>query len=188
MAKTTPLPAGAPLPQMVPIINKNFAELDQPLTLYNDQNGIPNISIGLQPDGTSRIRVANTGVDVTTATDDQLAFNSAQDTLKVRQTGTYTLTRPSGTSIVTQTVAHGLSYVPILMYNVEQTTVEPGVWRLGLAFTADTATGAFMEYFTASVDATNIYFKCVAPTGTGYLATTHVGTFKYYLLQQPATA
>lgn len=84
-----PINPAADTSQQVSIINKNFAELDAEGTikLYSDKNGIPNISIGIQPDGTSRIKVAKPGIDVTKATDAQLAFNSAQNTLKIIATG-----------------------------------------------------------------------------------------------------
>lgn len=108
------------------IINKNFAELDNEGTtkLYSDKSGVPNISIGIQADGTSRIRVAKEGFDVTKATDAQLSFNSAQNTLKVVATGSVDLLinlpvrnglLELQTDFSTFGVTHNLGYVPTLL-------------------------------------------------------------------------
>lgn len=109
--------------QQVSLINKNFAELDAEGTikLYSDKNGVPNISIGIQPDGTSRIRVAKPGIDVTKADDSQLSFNSAQNTLKVIASGLVDLplTFPVRTGLLENgsdssvyTITHNLGFTP----------------------------------------------------------------------------
>lgn len=63
-----PLPAGASLPQLVSMINQNFASIGvtERTTIYNDSNGVPSIIIGILPDGTNGIVIAKPGVNVLT--------------------------------------------------------------------------------------------------------------------------
>lgn len=121
-----PITPNADTSQQVSIINKNFAELDNEGTikLYSDKSGTPNISIGIQSDGTSRIKVAKSGIDVTKANDSQLSFNSAQNTLKVVASGLFDLTHTfavrtgpldntSDSSIFL--INHNLGYTPVCL-------------------------------------------------------------------------
>jgi hypothetical protein len=85
MPNLTPIPSGTDPAQVTAMINNNFRALnnEQVTKLYNDASGTPSILIGVDGTGKSVIKVAKTGMDVTTATDADLAFNSAQNTLKV---------------------------------------------------------------------------------------------------------
>jgi hypothetical protein len=98
------------------MINNNFRALnnEQVTKLYNDSSGTPNILIGLDSTGNSRIKVAPPGVDVTTATDTQLLFNSAQNVFKIVSIKTFSITQPAG-SVNTYSRTHGLTYVPAVM-------------------------------------------------------------------------
>lgn len=87
---------------------------EQKTKIYKDNNGVRNISIGVQPDGTSRIRIAKEGIDVVDATDDQLIFNSAQNVLKIVKTGTTTIPA-SGSTLASVTVTHSLGFSPGVM-------------------------------------------------------------------------
>lgn len=87
-----PIGAGSSFDQALPVINSNFAQLDQEAvtkvfkqaggnaiiegrlpydggygSLYYDANGIPNIVIGILPDGTTGIAIAKPGEDVLSA-------------------------------------------------------------------------------------------------------------------------
>lgn len=85
---------------------------------YNDQ-GVPTVLLGLRPNTTPSQRglyVSQDGVDVTTASDNQLIFNTSQDIFKIAVppiTVPLTLTlATSGVSFGLNEVAHNLPYIP----------------------------------------------------------------------------
>ncbi len=190
--KVSPIPAGIDLMQAVPLINKNFTELDQPLTLYNDRDGVPHISIGLGADGTSRIRVAKAGINVTTATDADLVFNSDQNTLKVvkKVIGSFTVSSVAGTATTPLTLTHGLGYVPATLNVVDITTDTSGVLAGVIplpAFSVTLSAGAGNVFVMGAyvkvnqVNATSVQVEA-GISGTNTLA----GTVTSYILQETA--
>ena len=115
----TPIQPGTDPSQQMAIINKNFAELDNETVkkLYDDSTGTHRIFIDAS---VPVIKISKAGVDVTTATDDQLTFNSQQNIFKIvkKITGTipqfnttYSGSVTSGGTLLT--IPHGLSYTPI---------------------------------------------------------------------------
>jgi hypothetical protein len=87
-----PIGGNASFSEALPVINGNFAQLDQEAvtkvfkqasgnaiiegklpydggygSLYYDQNGVPSIVIGILPDGTTGIAIAKPGQDVLSA-------------------------------------------------------------------------------------------------------------------------
>jgi hypothetical protein len=192
--KTAPIPAVNDLAQAIPIINKNFAELDQPTAVYSDRNGVPSISIGLGSDGSSRIRVARAGVDVTKATDDQLLFNSAQNTFKVvnKLTGSFTLTSAATPTSTLVTITHSLGYVPFTLSNVNLSADtaggNTGIFPIPF-FSVGTGGGTTNVFIirsyvkVRSVSTTDIVFE----VGTAGGPATITGAISVYVLQETAT-
>lgn len=92
---------------LVNIVNQNLNLLDSITTtqIFKDTNGIPRILIGKDANGVYRLIVSKVGVDVRAATDDQLIFNSNQNTLKVVDSKTITLNRSAGQDSVSAQVA-----------------------------------------------------------------------------------
>lgn len=69
MANMLPIPANTPQAQATSLINNNFRALnnEQVTKVYKDQNGIPNIIMGILPDGTTGIVIAEQGQNVLNA-------------------------------------------------------------------------------------------------------------------------
>lgn len=188
-----PIQPGTEPAQQLAMINKNFAELDNEnvTKLFYDANGVPSIMIGVQPDRTSRIRIAEDGVDVTTATDDQLAFNSAQSVLKIVSSGESQMPVASGSGFTNyeNVVQHDLGFVPIPLvfvtppsgsgYTIQQLPYTIFTFSLGSTTAPDVN-----AHIVAAVDDTYLTIDLTAKT----TISSFVGawTFKYYLLQETA--
>lgn len=156
---------------------------DQVVRVLKDDQGTRVLI--LDKDGL-RTTEPGSGIDVYTATDDQLTFNSARNTLKVVASGTYSITKPASTISVEELAPHGLDYIPTLVINVESFTTSPGEWRMGVTTTHNTATGVMVAVGTADVDATNVKFKATTPSGGSRYGDELVYNYKYYLLQETA--
>lgn len=106
------------------------------------------------------IKVAKPGFDVKTATDQQLAFSSEFDTLKIKQQGTGQLTDTSRTV----TIAHNLGYVPTFMVHTQFSSdgayfISPLINTQPFFFPANN--GEILTW----ADSTNLYVK--AQSGVG---------------------
>jgi hypothetical protein len=190
-----PIPPGTDAAQQIAMLNKNFAELDHEnvAKLFYDANGIPSISIGVQPDQSSRIRIAKPGVDVTAATDDELAFNSAQNVFKIVDVMTVdtdeTFMTAGGAGVwdynaTTVTRPHGLPFVPSVLAYVEDGA---GGYFLCPYTSFTRASGSQVSISTISVytDATNVNIvtNILSLNSSGSLGPLPV---KIYLMQETA--
>jgi len=166
---------------------------------FFDTNGIGLAQFGQFPDGSVALKIATPGVEVSTATNNQLIFNSNQDTLKVVATGTGStptapltgnLTANAGTfsQVTTQnTYSHNLGYAPIVL----------GYLYNGVSYVALPLSRTVLPDFNnsavawvnweISADSTNVYIKTTlilgAVGGTGSLAAGSQAV-KYFLLQE----
>lgn len=201
MPNLTPIPTGTSSSQATAMMNRNFQQLnnEQVTKLYNDENGTPSILIGLDSTGKSVIKVSKTGVDVTTATNAQLAFNSAQNMFKIAQR-TRVLSSTYVPSIVcpgneykvytlVDSYTHGLGYVPQVM----GTVFESGSYS-PLPFTRATdvgVDGSLLITYSMFTDATylstmiEVSFDCIADAGGVNLELPSYD-FQFYLLQETA--
>lgn len=179
-----PIAAGTDPSQQLATINKNFGELDAENVkkLFYDANGTPSIQIGVQQDGSSRIRIAKAGIDVTMATDDQLAFNSAQNSLKVAQSGTTTVT-----AVLNQTsfgsITHNLGFVPIVIATCQSPAFFPGN-AAGVPYMSSITTASKVMATLGNITTTTLQFA--VELGTGPTGSVGDWTFKYFLLQETA--
>lgn len=178
-------------------------DYDQGTTIYYDDFGVATVLIGKRPlTGIRGFYVAKPGIDVRTATDDQLIFNSQQDTFKVVLSGNTTISQyilaPSNVEIDTITIPHGLPFIPILDAYVQVpiligsthtslTTVEAYV-PLPYDGSIYLNSGSPVVKYTifGGVDATNIYFVNIYETDGSGSNTFSPVPIRYYLRQETA--
>ena len=161
----------------------------QTTQVFKDETGTPVVILNKNGLKTT---TPGSGIDVTTAENDDLTFNSNQNTLKVVLSGTVTIsvTNTGFYDEFTATVAHGLSYTPAAMvfvnpptgsgYTLQQLPYYINTYTLGTA----TAPTLNMQA-TAAVDSDSLDISIIAKTSISNF----VGdwTFKYFLLQESAT-
>ncbi len=171
--------------QQAAMINSNFAQLanENVIKLFRDKDGIPNIAIGLQSDGTSRIRIAKEGRDVTTAADVDLAFNSAQNVFKIVKTGTVNL--PASNVVGSDSaavVAHNLGYIPAFVAFIDVGANYLSMPYLHIFPAGNTDAGKIGWQAFAQTDSTNITFYFVSYLSglSGNLP------IRYYIYQESA--
>lgn len=143
-------------------------------------NGVPIIDFGQLENGTNGMKVAQNGVDVTTADDDQLVFNSANNVFKIAMSGSVDISvSGSGPAQGTANIAHNLGYSPIIIGSVK---LPAGLSSETVAFPGSYATysgGLFRiremyEYFAADNNTATLQIRSDIATGTY--------TVQYYVL------
>lgn len=194
-----------------------------------DSGGVEVLQEGLQPNGTyglsssdgTNIRmlagqnnnyglgfyVSAVGHDATTATADNLVFNSNQDMFKIVTSGTSTLPSisisSSSSAFTGITIPHNLGFVPIaqvyanLLIEIVSGVLTPvnsytqlpvGTVPAGTFYTylssGTIGTGGFYIYY--AVDSTNLYVTGFYTAGAGGGTSVSV-PLKYYLLQETAS-
>lgn len=157
------------------------------------------------------LKVAEDGVDVLTADDDELLFNSEQNVFKVVQTNTHTVSYSfsshSGSGFTidnkTDTIAHNLGFVPAIVVFVEyaggkfpvvnNTPLAGLSGGTGFTFGGGTGFAFAVTHASMSVDSTNLYLGISrwGNLGNGaYSASIDAEsgslTYRYYLLQETA--
>jgi hypothetical protein len=178
--------------------NSNEANWNEINNFMRDQNNDLTVRVIKDESGTRRVildkdglRTSPSGVDVYTATNAQLTFNSSQNVFKIASSGTTTPPTASTTAPGaglwaygnnTKTIAHGLGYLPIIMaYITDGSSYYSLPWTV---FGLSSTTQVQHASINVIVDATNITIY------TSLLAlnlTTSFGsglTIKYYLLQE----
>lgn len=194
---------GTPLADAFAGLNDNFDYIDaQERTRIIRNGNVPTVLEGYQKGGFGAVdyglKIAKPGIDVTTATDDQLAFSSAFDTLRVVKTGTIDINMPvaDGGEGETDSVAHGLSGPKMLVGYVEVPWL-PGVFYPLPAIFPDSIGGQIDYSARMHVTATDVVADavCAALMTSGHTgpdpfdgSKTYNGTvhFRYYLLQETA--
>jgi len=151
------------------------------------QDGVNKAIIGFYGEANKfGLKVAEDGVDVLTATDDQLVFNSERNVFKILKVGTVEW-QPvlGGGSSTTLEIPHGLGFAPISMVFYG----EAGLYYplpMSPSSTTGTADGTPLlikqQEFSAYTTNTNlvILYKSVLPDPRP------TASFKYYLLQETA--
>lgn len=159
----------------------NF-EQDKNRIIGRDGDNTPRLAI--VADGVNfSMKTSPFGVDVLTASDDDLTFNSDRNMLKVIDTGTATITLPNPLverEFYEVVEPHNLGYPPAILAFVEYpggispipyTTFTPPGFPFGIQLS-----------FTVNIDNTNIYFDIQANNffdGSTF-------DFTYYLLEETA--
>lgn len=162
--------------------------------------GIPQVLLGFQNNGfgvnsyglkVSKVQASGIPYDVTNASNDQLAFSSAFNNLKVVKSGTYTLVGIAGPGNSEFSLAHGLGYIPVALvygYNLFGDNDYISLPAFGGIGYTSTGLGAIeiSSMVTSRVDATNLIIGMHdgSTAGTSFAGNTY--TFKYYFLQETA--
>lgn len=160
-----------------------------------DKNNIGIAQFGRNKDGSTTLKIAKSGYEVSTALDTQLIFNSAQDIFKIVQTGTVNFTSPKANTSTTQALPHGLSYIPICIAFLRNgnngqisftgSRMLPCHIQLFVDNTS-TISVQFRDWLSVTTDATNINFTYYnAQAGPGAFDVTL--TIDYYILQETAS-
>ena len=156
-------------------------------------NGTNNIGLfGFDDTGTMVVKVAKPGYDANSATDDQLIFNSAQNTFKIVKIIPMTVTVHAVLGVTdsyynSSSVAHGLTYVPAFSaFIIVPVSLgsNPSLKLSNPALTYGTVGGALTIFSVSDVevDDTNVYFATQLRPGTSTGDYTFTATV--YLLQE----
>ena len=167
------------LPKVVNAANMNFLDLKGKETtqIFKDDTGTRRVLLGKGKDGFYGLKVSEPGVDVFDADDNDLYFNSSQNTFKIVATGTLDVTCNSATTQGTASVAHGLGYIPAYdAYISSGLDYFKTPWTLFGVATADLVT------YDLYVTETDVVGRITVKNP----GLTHQATFKYYLLQETA--
>jgi hypothetical protein len=146
--------------------------------------------------------VSKTGVDLFSATDDQLTFNSDHNSFKIVSDGMLSATidadsTSSTSKTTTTTVAHNLGFTPIIIAFIADATTGKytslpffnvrGTIQRNFSSPNNGIVLALNQYIWASVDSTNAYFR------NDFANDSYPGTYStsaivvnYYLLQETA--
>jgi len=110
------------------------------------------------------MKISADGADVSTATGTDLFFTSARNCLKVQEPATTTITTDALAGDGTRTIAHGVSFVPLVVALVEDTD---GAWYMSPAQLTSGGGGA--AQFGIYIDSTNIVLSITdGDTSTTY--------------------
>lgn len=150
------------------------------------------VLIGFQKDGFGSgedygIKVSEDGVDVKTASDDELIMSSGFNMFKIIATGTVTLNASAAPGTYTTTVAHGQSFIPTCHAFINVPSFPAGSWLSGTYVEAGPVAG---EQHLGSVsyvwsDSTNVNFRIALLNAAGQVG---VYTFKYYIFDTTASS
>lgn len=169
--------------------------------IFKDDTGTRRVLLGKGASGFYGLKVSEEGVDVYTATDDQLIFNSSQNLFKIVRSSTGSVTVGSGDSYttVTTTIPHGLNFTPIVLGFVDSnSTILSHSGRTPTPYTMyesvttspigliDNTLYVVIGQFTITADATNIYLNVGTHKVTFYTQLQGVWNFTYYVLQETA--
>lgn len=136
-------------------------------------------------------KVAEDGVDVLTASDDQLIFNSENNVFKIVSSNSFSVggTSMSSGSTTTTTVPHGLGYIPVIHIYVNAEAVaalQGGGGLTGLPLTYVVVPNAPMFTIQYRIDEDNLYIDFINHLGGTVNITGYTWDFKYYLMQETA--
>lgn len=139
------------------------------------------------------LKVAEDGVDVLTASDDGLIFNSEQNVFKIVVSSTAAQSVPSLAQDVTDTltVPHNLGYIPavIVFLNGTGSTYLTANRYYPLPQSVSVKVGATYYpgiIYNFNVDSTNIYFTVTNSSAATPITDIGTANWKYYLLQETA--
>lgn len=162
--------------------------------LGRDENFVPRLLVlanGLQ----FNMRVSREGVNVLTATDEDLIFNSDNNLFKIVDSGYIDVNKPANATDAGDTVLHNLGYAPLVIaYCVPfygtgfgTSIIQVPYYRVILS---GTDIGKVDLYFYVNVNSTNVNFTVTTPNfGPSNLYTADFETrFYYYIIQETAGA
>jgi hypothetical protein len=154
--------------------------------IIKDATGVRRVLIGSGANGFEGIKVSKTGIDVYTAANTDLIFNSEQNIFKITSTNTTTITVTGAATgnVSSPLITHNLGYIPVIIAFV---TVPPGLFGVAgstptpwTSYTAGaSSTLAFICDFLDITTTTLQFYAQWAIVGFA-----GVWTIKYYILQE----
>lgn len=179
-------------------MNNNISQLQQAqqTQIFKDNTGKARVLLGKASDGTYGLKVSQSGTDVTTATNSQLVFNSAQNTFKIIASGTAAFTPTNvGFTVaagdLTLVIPHGLGYIPAAMvFSTVPEATAGFTGRTSLPYSdyfpnASPNVGQIFRTVYYDIDATNLTIHAFQSRNISYSAAPTYNV-KYYLLQETA--
>jgi hypothetical protein len=151
--------------------------------IFKDDTGVRRVLLGKGPDGFYGLKVSKDTFDVYEADDDDLVFNSEQNVFKIVVSSTFNWQPVLSSNTASLTIAHNLGFTPIpLVYIASTTSTDYYPLPHSASTTVSGGFVQFQDYFTCSVDDTNLYITNICS-----LANPRANNlFKYYLLQETA--
>lgn len=186
--------------------NQLILKDDYSSRIYYNDNGVPTVLLGLRPNTTPSQRglyVSQDGVDVTTASDSQLIFNTNQNIYKIVDTGTTAIPSYSFSTgkIAWQTITtpHNLNFIPIanvyaqVTYNTWPNGAGGGATQIsayvplpydGIVPPGENSGNVGNSYYIDyAIDATNLYITYYYTTNSSTSFNYPYTPIKYELLQ-----
>lgn len=165
------------------------------IKIFKDDSGIRRVLLGKGADGFYGLKVSKEGQDVYTAADIDLVFNSDRKTLRLAadpQTFSHTTSAHPSLSSESFTIAHGLSYTPMVLASVQASSLSafgldnltplPAIALAGVG--GSTTTYQVAAKIEVYADDTDITFRWYyGDVSSDAFATTY--SFVYVLLEQP---
>lgn len=154
------------------------------LSAYDANN--MRLHAGMFPSGDIKIKLSQLGVDVLTATDDQLIWSSDFKTFKIVDSGTAEVNKAALDYSGSTPVPHTLTYAPLVIAFATQIGVAAQNPVPDMAF--DPTTGLLSKSAFMTVTDSNIIFTVVTPSWAGNAFYTNPLDyfFRYYMLQETA--
>lgn len=123
------------------------------------------------------------GIDVMTATDDQVTFDSRRNTFRILSTDVTSVTKPAGSTYGSVGVLHGQTFRPAV-----EAYIEFGDTSYAIPYSHAVATGADAglvdESWYVSVTDDEVIFEYVTPENSSYYALERTREIRYYIKQQ----
>lgn len=168
---------------------------------FFDASNVGLAQFGKFSDGSTALKVAKAGIEVGTATNDQLIFNSSQDVFKIVASNESTLTPPAswGSGVaITNTISHNLGFPPAFQAYVTIPNIGAGFPQEGklinvpafITLTNSPTVRGSLIYIQvlAYSDTSNLYLSVINTTDStlsGYNLLPFI--CKYYILQETAS-
>lgn len=112
--------------QIANTINQNMQKIaaEDTIKIWKDNNGVPQVLLGREGQGENpKFKVAQNGIDVTQATDDQLIMSSDFNMFKIFMSGEEELiTSGASPRVATFDITHNLGYSPVIVGSVQLST------------------------------------------------------------------
>lgn len=150
--------------------------------VFKDDEGVRRVLLGKSSNSFYGLKVSKPDIDVFSATDEQLVFNSEQNVFKIVDKGTIEITLDADTATAVE-IAHGLSYTPIVLaFFTSDTQYYPLPAIMASTINTTSNMIEIQTWLDAYTDSTNLIIKGQNANATpaGPLSVT------YYLLQETA--
>lgn len=184
-------------------VNSGFRAIsnEERTKVTKDDSGTQRLLVGYQNNGFSNgnvgAKLSQVGVDVLSATSDQLIWSTDFNSFKIVASGTASVTVPDplpSATTVSATVAHGQSSTPAYLAFVTipssgGSLVGQGTLTQlpGMLITNTGTSGLTTVFATASTNSTNIVFSVTNTFGAGLSGLGSPWVFKYYILKETAS-